>query len=109
MADYVKLVITLFLIMTPAFIGYLEARPQKRSSCAARVKLLLKNATNPPLPTHSRCVKNTVAIKICNHKFNAVVCKKDDGCSGRPAKRIRVQCTCVDNSFVLLTTECESK
>ena len=85
------------LLLTLA-LGFLR---DVEGSCARNVKSLLDNASGPP---NGQCVKNTVAIRICNKFYTAVTCRNDNGCRGRPAIMIRAQCC--DGTSVTLPTDC---
>lgn len=90
-----------FALLLTLAVGFLR---DVEGSCARNVKSLLDNASGPPSGHHSRCVKNTVALPICNKFYTAVTCRNDNGCRGRPAKMIRAQCC--DGTSVRLPTDC---
>ena len=91
-----------FALLLTLALGFLR---DVEGNCASNVKSLLDNASGPPRSQHSRCVKNTVAIRICNKFYTAVTCRYDNGCTGRPATMIRAQC-CDGKTSVTLPTDC---
>ena len=90
-----------FALLLTLAVGFLR---DVEGSCARNVKWSLDNASGRPSGHHSRCVKNTVALPICNKFYTAVTCRNDNGCRGRPATMIRAQCC--DGTLVSLPTDC---